>query len=299
MASLRTWIIAARMRILPASAVPTLLGIVLAATRGHIDIGIAGLTVLCAMLLQTTSNLLNDLYDFRHGADKKRIGPPRAVASGAIPEKSMRNVSWMMFIITFALGMILVERGGWPIFLTGIASLWAAWAYTGGPWPLAYHGLGELCAFVFYGILPVWGAYYLQIPGESLSPLALIVGTCMGIFAAKILLVNNIRDIPTDPPAGKITLAVRLGDRASRLFYAFLMLAAYACLPLIAWLLHSYYPLLPFILAPFLAIPLTRGVLNAPGAQLTPLLIRTAIHLSAFGILLIIALLLSMLPLSQ
>lgn len=97
--------------------------------------------------------------------------------------------------------------------MIGIASLWAAFAYTGGPYPLAYHGLGEATAFVFYGLIPVWGAYYIQSPDFAFRPQVILTGIIMGLFAAKILLVNNIRDIETDPIAGKITLAVMLGEK--------------------------------------------------------------------------------------
>ena len=191
MAPLSAWISAARMRILPASAIPTCIGIVLAAQEGYFDLFTAFITLLCAMMLQTTSNLLNDLYDFKHGADFKRIGPPRAVASGAISEQSMRQVSWIFFMVTFAIGLILVQKAGWPILLIGVFSLWGAFAYTGGPYPLAYHALGEACAFVFYGIIPVWGSYYIQIPGTDYSFSVGITGIIMGLFAAKILLVNK------------------------------------------------------------------------------------------------------------
>jgi 1,4-dihydroxy-2-naphthoate octaprenyltransferase len=135
--ALRHWIYAARMRILPASAIPTIAGIMLAAIDGAFDLFTACITVLSAMMLQTTSNYLNDLYDFKKGADLKRIGPPRAVASGMISESAMMKMSWIMFTITFFIGLILVQKAGWPILIIGIASLWAAFAYTGGPYPLA------------------------------------------------------------------------------------------------------------------------------------------------------------------
>ena len=274
--ALRHWIYAARMRILPASAIPTIAGIMLAAIDSAFDVFTACITVLSAMMLQTTSNYLNDLYDFKKGADLKRIGPPRAVASGMISESAMMKMSWIMFALTFFIGLILVQKAGWPILIIGLASLWAAFAYTGGPYPLAYHGLGEATAFVFYGLIPVWGAYYIQSPDFAFRPQVILTGIIMGLFAAKILLVNNIRDIETDPIAGKITLAVMLGEKKSRLLYALLMILSYGSLFLLARMQDN-------------AVYLTRGVLKTEKEQLNPYVFKTAIHLFAFGIILCIA----------
>lgn len=291
--TLRHWIYAARMRILPASAIPTIAGIMLAAIDGAFDLFTACITVLSAMMLQTTSNYLNDLYDFKKGADLKRIGPPRAVASGMISESAMMKMSWILFTITFFIGLILVQTAGWPILFIGLISLWAAFAYTGGPYPLAYHGLGEATAFVFYGLIPVWGAYYIQSPDFVFRIQVILTGTIMGLFAAKILLVNNIRDIETDPIAGKITLAVMLGEKKSRLLYALLMILSYIFLFLLARIQDNAVYLLPWILLPF-AVYLTRGVLKTKKEQLNPYVFKTAIHLFAFGIILCIAMYIGM-----
>jgi len=291
--ALRHWIYAARMRILPASAIPTIAGIMLAAIDGAFDLFTACITVLSAMMLQTTSNYLNDLYDFKKGADLKRIGPPRAVASGMISESAMMKMSWIMFTITFFIGLILVQKAGWPILFIGITSLWAAFAYTGGPYPLAYHGLGEATAFVFYGLIPVWGSYYIQSPDFAFRPQVILTGIIMGLFAAKILLVNNIRDIETDPIAGKITLAVMLGEKNSRLLYAILMVLSYGCLFLLARMQDNAVYLLPWILLPF-AVYLTKGVLTTEKEKLNPYVFKTAIHLFAFGIILCIAMYIGM-----
>ncbi len=291
--TLRHWIYAARMRILPASAIPTIAGIMLAAIDGAFDLFTACITVLSAMMLQTTSNYLNDLYDFKKGADLKRIGPPRAVASGMISESAMMKMSWILFTITFFIGLILVQIAGWPILFIGLISLWAAFAYTGGPYPLAYHGLGEATAFVFYGLIPVWGAYYIQSPDFVFRIQVILTGTIMGLFAAKILLVNNIRDIETDPIAGKITLAVMLGEKKSRLLYALLMILSYIFLFLLARIQDNAVYLLPWILLPF-AVYLTKGVLKTEKEKLNPYVFKTAIHLFAFGIILCIAMYIGM-----
>ena len=291
--NIKHWIYAARMRILPASAIPTIAGIMLAAIDGAFDLFTAFITVLSAMMLQTTSNYLNDLYDFKKGADLKRIGPPRAVASGMISEKAMMTMSWIMFTLTFLIGLILVEKAGWPIFIIGLTSLWAAFAYTGGPYPLAYHGLGEATAFVFYGLIPVWGAYFIQSPDFVFRPQVILTGIIMGLFAAKILLVNNIRDIETDPIAGKITLAVMLGEKKSRLLYALLMIFSYGSLFLLARMQDNAIYLMPWILLPF-AVYLTKGVLKTEKEQLNTYVFKTAIHLFAFGIILCIAMYIGM-----
>ena len=291
--TLRHWIYAARMRILPASAIPTIAGIMLAAIDGAFDLFTACITVLSAMMLQTTSNYLNDLYDFKKGADLKRIGPPRAVASGMISESAMMKMSWILFTITFFIGLILVQTAGWPILFIGLISLWAAFAYTGGPYPLAYHGLGEATAFVFYGLIPVWGAYYIQSPDFVFRIQVILTGTIMGLFAAKILLVNNIRDIETDPIAGKITLAVMLGEKKSRLLYALLMILSYIFLFLLARIQDNAVYLMPWILLPF-AVYLTKGVFKTEKEKLNPYVFKTAIHLFAFGIILCIAMYIGM-----
>ena len=291
--ALRHWIYAARMRILPASAIPTIAGIMLAAIDGAFDLFTACITVLSAMMLQTTSNYLNDLYDFKKGADLKRIGPPRAVASGMISESSMMKVSWIMFGLTFLIGLILVQKAGWPILIIGIASLWAAFAYTGGPYPLAYHGLGEATAFVFYGLIPVWGAYYIQSPDFTFRPQVILTGIIMGLFAAKILLVNNIRDIETDPIAGKKTLAVIIGDKQARFLYVLLMILSYGFLFLLSRMQDNAVYLMPLILLPF-AVYLTNGVLRTEKEKLNPYVFKTAIHLFAFGIILCIAMYIGM-----
>lgn len=291
--ALRHWIYAARMRILPASAIPTIAGIMLAAIDGAFDLFTACITVFSAMMLQTTSNYLNDLYDFKKGADLKRIGPPRAVASGMISESAMMKMSWIMFALTFLIGLILVQKAGWPILFIGLASLWAAFAYTGGPYPLAYHGLGEATAFVFYGLIPVWGAYYIQSPDFAFRPQVILTGIIMGLFAGKILLVNNIRDIETDPIAGKITLAVMLGEKKSRFLYALLMILSYGSLFLLARMQDNAVYLMPWILLPF-AVYLTRGVLKTEKETLNPYVFKTAIHLFAFGIILCIAMYIGM-----
>jgi 1,4-dihydroxy-2-naphthoate octaprenyltransferase len=177
--------------------------------------------------------------------------------------------------------------------LIGISSLWAAFAYTGGSFPLAYHGLGEATAFVFYGLIPVWGAYYIQIPEFTIKPQVIVTGIIMGLFAAKILLVNNIRDIDTDPLAGKRTLAVILGEKASRWLYATLMVLSYCSLFILARIQDNGGYLLPIMLMPF-ALYLTRGVLVVKKENLNPYVFRTAIHLFAFGILLCIAMFIGM-----
>ena len=205
----------------------------------------------------------------------------------------MTMMSWIMFTLTFFIGLILVQYAGWPILIIGIASLWAAFAYTGGPYPLAYHGLGEATAFVFYGLIPVWGAYFIQAPDFVFRPQVILTGIIMGLFAAKILLVNNIRDIETDPIAGKITLAVMLGEKKSRLLYALLMIFSYGSLFLLARMQDNAIYLMPWILLPF-AVYLTKGVLKTEKEQLNPYVFKTAIHLFAFGIILCIAMYIGM-----
>ena len=218
------WIIATRPWSLVASAAPVVVATALAAADGVIHWPSVPLLLLCAALIQIASNLINDLEDAKRGADAKRVGPLRAVSSGLLTARSVRNVAAGVVITAFVLGQPLVFRAGWEILLIGVVCLVAAWAYTGGPYPLAYHALGDAAAFIFFGVLAVIGTYYVHATTWSMDSLVLSLGP--GLLAANILNVNNIRDIPTDAEAGKRTLAVVLGDERARWMYTIFAVAA-------------------------------------------------------------------------
>lgn len=289
--SWRVWLLAARPATLPASIVPVLVG----TAAGVHDSAFALLPFLAALiasvLIQIGTNLANDVFDFEKGADTAhRLGPPRVTQSGLASPQQVRGAMYLSFGAAAVLGLYLVSVGGWLILLLGVLSIAAGVAYTAGPWPLGYHGLGDLCVFLFFGLVAVMGSYYLQAGTISLRALA--VALPVGCTVTAILVVNNLRDIETDRRAGKRTLAVRLGARVTRVEYTLLMLAPFVLVA--AFTLSGLLP--PACWLPWLALPqvlsAVRTVLGeAEGPSLNAVLKATAqLHLF-FGILLAVGLL--------
>ncbi|OGO50510.1 MAG: 1,4-dihydroxy-2-naphthoate polyprenyltransferase [Chloroflexi bacterium RBG_16_68_14] len=285
------WLTAARPATLSAAVAPVLVGAAAAGADGHFRPPVFAATLAAALLIQIGTNLANDLFDFERGADTaERLGPPRVAQSGLIPPEQVRLGTYVAFGAAAGLGLYLMFVGGWPIVAIGVLSIAAGVAYTGGPWPLGYHGLGDLLVFVFFGLVALAGTYYLQ--AEELSVVALVAAVPVGLLVTAILVANNLRDIETDARAGKRTLAVRLGERPTRLQYALLVLGAYACLPALLLVDVGAWAWLPWLTLP-LALVLSRTVLlGARGRALNPVLKWTAqLHL-AFGSLLALGLLL-------
>lgn len=220
------WLIAIRPRTLPAAAAPVLVGTALATFRG-VDRPVAALAALVgALLIQIATNLANDYYDFVRGADTAdRVGPTRVTQAGLITPRAVRNAMVGSLLAAFAVGSYLVVLGGWPIVVIGLSALACAVLYTGGPYPLAYHGLGDVFVFVYFGLIAVAGTFYVQ--ALAWPPEAWWAGAGVGAMSTALLVVNNLRDRETDAGAGKRTLAVRLGVSATRWqFTALLALAA-------------------------------------------------------------------------
>ena len=246
----RAWWLAARPRTLPVSAAPVLVGTALALADGRARALPAAAALAGALLLQIGANFANDLFDFEKGADTDaRLGPARAVQQGLLTPEQMRAGTAAAFGGAFAVGIYLAAVGGWPVVAIGLLSIAAGVAYTGGPYPLGYHGLGDVTVFLFFGVVAVCGTYYVQ--ALTLEPAALAASFPVGALAAAILVVNNVRDIETDAAAGKRTLAVRLGRRASRAQYAALLLLPYALPPAAHLLLGAG----PGIYLPILTLP--------------------------------------------
>ncbi len=213
------WIMAARPKTLPAGMAPVLLGLALhLSLGGSLNVPIALITLLCTLLLQISSNLINDYYDGVKGTDtEERLGPPRATALGLLSPKQVKKGFLSTMLAAFLLGLILMAHGGLPIIVIGLSSLFFAWAYTGGPFPLSYFGLGEIFAFIFFGPVAVAGTWYLQAPGVTSVPTeVLLVGSAVGLISAALMGVNNLRDIDSDKKAGKTTLATLVGDWSMR-----------------------------------------------------------------------------------
>jgi len=227
MGSVQTWIAAARLRTLPAAVVPVVVGTAVARAAGEIAWGPALAALAGSLAIQIGTNFANDVFDAERGADgPDRIGPTRAVAAGLISAAAMKRAMIGAFAVAAAFGVYLVAVGGWPIAALGLASIASGMAYTGGPWPLGYHGLGDVFVMAFFGFVAVCGTAYVQL--GHVPALAVWASVPVGALATAILVVNNLRDRATDTRAGKRTLAVRLGRSATLVEYAALLVAAYA-----------------------------------------------------------------------
>lgn len=248
---LQAWLLAARPRTLPVSVGPVLVGTAVAYGHGSVRWLPALAALAGALLLQIGSNLANDVFDFEKGADgADRIGPPRATQMGLLSPAQMRRGMALVFAAAVGVGGYLVWVGGWPIALAGCLSIVAAVAYTGGPWPFGYRGLGDPAVFLFFGLVAVVGTTYVQV--HQLSPEALLASLPVGALATAILVVNNTRDLDSDAAAGKRTLAVRLGRRGALAEYRLLVFGAFGCLPLFPLTGLSGFG----VLAPWLLLPL-------------------------------------------
>lgn len=284
---------AARVRTLPASVAPVLVGTALAGYAGifHPLRFIAAL--LGAIFIQVGTNLSNDYSDARRGADTEdRLGPVRVTAGGLVPPKRVLVATYVSFSLAVLAGVYLIVVAGWQLLLVGAASILAGVLYTGGPRPYGYEGLGEVFVFLFFGIVAVAGSFFVQVRHLNWEAFALAVP--VGLIAAAILVVNNIRDLETDRRAGKRTLAVRLGREKTRTMYAVIVYAAYVLTP-VTWL---FGPLRPWVLLPWLTLPLTAGLVRTvrnqtDGTSLNEALARNGMLQLAFCILLSAGLLLS------
>jgi 1,4-dihydroxy-2-naphthoate octaprenyltransferase len=287
------WLLATRPKTLPAAVAPVIVGSALAyADQGFSMLpAIAALAV--ALLLQIGVNLANDYFDFKKGIDTEdRLGPIRVTQSGLMPPSRVKTAMIIIFVTTLLPGFYLIARGGWPAVIIGSASIFAALGYSGGPFPLASHALGDLFVFIFFGLVAVCGTYYVQ--ALELTWMVVLLGIAEGFLITAILVINNLRDIQTDRRAGKHTLAVMIGDRGARLEYTALQVGAYA-LPAIFWLesQSSVWILLPSLSLP-LAVRLNRIVWKTQGGPaLNHTLAGTAKLTLVFSVLLSIGLILS------
>jgi 1,4-dihydroxy-2-naphthoate octaprenyltransferase len=287
------WLLATRPKTLPAAVAP----VIVASALAYADHGFSLLPAMAALsvalLMQIGVNLANDYFDFKKGIDTEdRLGPIRVTQSGLIPPARVKTTMLIIFVMTLLPGFYLVARCGWPAVIIGGASILAALAYSGGPYPLASHALGDLCVFVFFGLVAVCGTYYVQT--LELRSMVVLLGVVEGFLITAILAVNNLRDIRTDRRAGKRTLAVMIGDRGARLEYTALQVGAYT-LPAIFWLdaQSSVWILLPTLSLP-LAIRLNRIVWKTQaGPALNHSLAGTAKLTLMFSVLLSIGLILS------
>lgn len=246
----RIWFAASRPRTLPAAIAPVLAGSALAWHDGRFNPLAALVCGAFALLIQIGTNFANDYYDFVKGADTaERVGPKRAVAAGWVTPATMRLAMILVFAAAFLVGLSLLRFGGWPLLVVGVTSILCGVAYTGGPYPLGYNGLGDVFVFVFFGLVAVCATYFVQ--AGAISAAAVLIAAGIGVLAANILLVNNYRDVETDTKAGKRTLVVRLGRKAARAQFGLSLIVALV-LPIVLLVAFEFkiWILLPVVLAP-------------------------------------------------
>jgi 1,4-dihydroxy-2-naphthoate octaprenyltransferase len=272
--STRAWILAARPQTLPAAIAPVVVGTAVAHAAGGARPGPALAATAGALLLQIASNLANDVFDHEKGADgPDRLGPPRAVASGLLRPRAVRCALFLVLGAAMAVGVYLTLIAGWKVVALGLLAMACAVAYTGGPVPLGYHGLGDALVLLFFGFAAVCGTAFVQlgrVPGE-----ALWAAIPVGALATAILVVNNLRDRNGDAACGKRTLAVRLGARGARLEYALLVAIAYAVPAAAAVSRGELLLALPLLTVPWGA-GLARAVWRRDGRALNRYLPATA-----------------------
>jgi 1,4-dihydroxy-2-naphthoate octaprenyltransferase len=282
---LGAWMLATRPRTLPAAVSPVMVGTAMAVADGKFEFMPAFAALLGALLLQIGVNLANDYFDFKKGIDtSERLGPVRVTQSGLISPDRVRLAMIVIFSGASAVGFYLTAVAGWPVLAVGMACILASLAYSGGPFPLASHGLGDLFVFIFFGLVAVCGTYYVQ--ALTVTTQVLWLSVPVGFLITAIIVVNNLRDIPTDQKSGKNTLAVILGERGTKLEYLLLVIGAYI-MPA-AFFLSGGFPvwvLLPLISIP-LSIPNIIAVHKDKGSSLNQVLAKTAALSLVFSLLL-------------
>ena len=257
MSGMRIWLMASRPRTLPAAVAPVLVGTAFAGFE-HVFHPLRFLAALLgALFIQVGTNLSNDYSDARRGADSEdRLGPVRVTAGGLVPPRQVLIATYVSFGLAVLFGIYLIVVAGWILLVIGAASILAGVAYTGGPKPYGYEGLGELFVFLFFGIVAVTGSYYVQTTHLNWEAFALAVP--VGLLASAILVVNNVRDIDSDRRAGKRTLAVKLGRRRTRVMFAVIVYLAFLLTP-VTWL---FGPTTPWLMLPWLTLPLAASLVR-------------------------------------
>ena len=261
-----------------------MVGSAVAFNEGKLNIIFSLAALICSVLIQVGTNFTNDLYDFLKGSDTtKRKGPRRVLASGLISINEMKAAIVITFLTAFLLGLFLVYHGGTVILVIGVLSIIAGLAYTAGPFPLAYNGLGDIFVFMFFGIIGTVGTYYLQT--KDLSLISFISSIPVGALVTNILVVNNYRDIEEDKTAGKKTLAVKLGKNFTRYQFTFLIVLSF----LIPLILFVFFNSSIWIFLPYLTLPIAYKVISMiytlDGIQLNKTLELTAQLSAIYGLL--------------
>jgi len=284
--SISSWLMAARPRTLGLSVTPVVVGAALSWTMDrtiHWPAVVAAL--LASMFIQMGTNLHNDAVDSERGGDgPDRVGPPRVTAMGLLSGRKVKHGACTCFGIAAVLGFYLIVAGGWPILLLGILSIAAGWAYTGGPWPIAYTPLGELFVVAFFGLGAVGGTYWLS--AGHLNATVLAGGLALGLITGAVLLVNNFRDREADARVGRRTLAIVAGTRGTAAIYAAMMLVPFALLIPMARALPDRHVWLALVALPLTLALIVRFARAPPGTGFNRILVWTVQIQVLFSLLL-------------
>lgn len=283
---MKSWLLASRPKTLTAAVVPVFVGAALASTQG------AGwswtsiiLILLSAVCIQIATNLINDAIDFKKGADTEhRIGPQRVTQSGLLSHKQVMLGGLLFLLLAILFGIPLVMQAGWPIVTIGVVSVLMAYSYTGGPFPLAYLGLGDIFVFIFFGLIAVAGTYFIST--GTCSPDVLVAGAQIGLLSTVLIAINNLRDVHQDRVVHKRTMAVRYGIRFVRFEIAALIGVSF--LLSFYWALNGrlWAGILPFVMLP-LGINISRQIFHEePSVMYNKYLAQSAGLHAGFGLLL-------------
>ena len=285
---MNVWVAGARPRTLPAAVVPVLVGT--AAASGERFGGLiwwrAGAALVVAVAIQVATNYVNDYADGVRGTDDRRVGPVRLVGGGLATASAVKRAAAVAGLVAVVAGLALTAAVGPELLVVGAASLAAGYLYTGGPAPYGYYGLGEVFVFVFFGVVATVGSAYVQL--EEVQLLAVASSIPVGCLATALLVVNNLRDIPTDAASGKRTLAVRMGDGPTRALYVALVAAAFAALPVVG--LRRPWALIAVLSLPLAVTPLRKIAGGVTGSALVPVLGDTGRLQLGYGLLLTLGL---------
>jgi 1,4-dihydroxy-2-naphthoate polyprenyltransferase len=289
---IKAWQLAIRPKTLPASIAGVVTGIGVAISAGRFNFIPAVGALAVGILLQIASNLANDVFDYEKGTDTDaRLGPTRVTQAGMLSPREVKTGLGVVIGLAALIGIGLAVYAGWPVLAIGLAAIISAILYTGGPYPLGYHGLGDLFVFLFFGLAAVCGTYYVQV--KEFSALALWMAVPVGLLVVNLLVVNNLRDIPTDKEAGKFTIAILLGEKGSRIEYVILQVIAYLIpavlitlgkLPLWAGLTWLTIPL---------AVKAARIVFSRTGKALNPGLGATSTLAMWYGVAFLVGMILA------
>ncbi len=288
---IQAWILASRPRTLAAAVAPVIVGTAITIHDSKFKPLAALVALLCSLLIQIGTNFVNDLFDFLRGTDKAdRLGPVRAAVSGLLSVNEMKFGIYFSFGLSFLLGLYLISIGGWLVLMIGVLSILAGIAYTAGPFPLAYNGLGDIAVFIFFGFIGTIGTYYVQ--ANEITAMAFWASIPVGALITNILVVNNYRDREEDSSNGKRTLIVIFGEKFGRFQYLFFMIISYVIL----FVVYFTFKKEIFVFLPLLSLPLSfkliRMIFTLKGSELNKTLELTAKLSALYGLLFAVGILL-------